>query len=514
MQEAGPSRPLEPALFALLLLLHLVPLVILPAFPSQDGASHVETAFNLRHYGDSEYPLLREYYVRSTEPEPNLLGHLILTALLYVASPVLAEKWMLTAYVVLFASAVRYALRSIDPRAAWLAVLGFPFIYSWPLHMGFFNFCWGLVLFFLLVGYWIRHRARLGTRQTIDLAALSILLWTAHVVPLVLALAVIGLWLLFERTGLARTAIGLAPAVVLLAVFVWRKQPVPAEAPAFREALLAWLRLDSLVSFRAEEAIVSTLIVVLFAVLVAIGLRGVRRPHPLLLAAAGFLALYFVAPRRLAGGAYLNERLALFPFLVLLLWLATRELSPMVQRAAQWAGAGLALAAWSLHMATYIPLRGQLAEFLSAAERLESQRTLLPLSFAPQGWGLSRLRPRTKVFLHTASYLAAERGVLNLANYEGNYVHFPLIFRGELNPFVHLGRDQGLEGDPPCADIDGYERQTGRTIDYVLLWGLRQHQREGEPCTVRLLSQLEAAYDLTFVSEPRRLVRLYARRRP
>jgi hypothetical protein len=33
-------------------------------------------------------------------------------------------------------------------------------------------------------------------------------------------------------------------------------------------------------------------------------------------------------------------------------------------------------------------------------------------------------------------------------NYEGNYVHFPLIFRDEVNPFVHLAAAQGLEGEP------------------------------------------------------------------
>ena len=116
-----------------------------------------------------------------------------------------------------------------------------------------------------------------------------------------------------------------------------------------------------------------------------------------------------------------------------------------------------------------------------------------------------------KVFLHTGSYLAAQTGALNLANYEGNYVHFPLVFRNERNPFVLLGREQGLEGDPPCVDVAEYEASTGASVDYVLLWGVREHQR-AEPCTARLLEHLERAYVPAFVSEPRRLVRLYSRR--
>jgi len=507
----------ERAVFVVLLLLHLLPLVLLPAFPSQDGASHVEAAFNWRHYTDPDYPLLREYYIRNPTPEPNLLGHLVLIVLLEVVPPVIAEKVMVAVLVILLPLGARYAIRAVAPGAAWLAVLVFPFVYAWPMHMGFFNFCWGLPLFFFVVGYWIRHRSALGLRQCIDIAALSLVLWSAHVVPLVAALAVVALWLAFERRGALRTAVAFAPAVLMLAAFFWRKQPVPSEAPPFGTLLWALVRLESLVSFHEAELVVSTLLVVLFAVLTAAALRAARasqerRPaDALLFAAAVFTVLYFIAPRRLAGGAYVNERLALFPFFALLPWLAAREIPERLRRTAHAAGAALAVAALGLHLWTGRLIRDQVVELLSTAPQLESQRTLLPLAFAPQGWGLSKAGPRVKVFLHAASYLAAERDVVNLANYEGNYVHFPLIFRGEVNPFVHLAREQGLEGDPPCADIEAYEQATGKTIDYVLLWGMRRHM-EDEPCTARLLEQLGRGYVATFTSEPRRLVRLYARR--
>jgi hypothetical protein len=506
----------ERALFGVLLALHLVPLALVPAFPSQDGPSHVEAAFNLRHYADPEFPLIREYYVRNPTPEPNLLGHLLLMGLLEITHPVLAEKILIAAFVLLFPLSVRYALRAVAIEAAPLAVLAFPFVYSWPLHMGFFNFCWGLPLFFFLIGYWIRHRQALGLRQGIDIAALSLVLWAAHVVPLVLALAVIAAWGAVERRGALRTLVALTPVLTMTTLFVWRKQPVPSDRPPFLDLLRGLVRLESLVSFRDTELVISTAMAVLFtaglvAGLYALAREGRRRPaDALLLAATLFVLVYFLAPRRMAGGAYLNERLALFPFLALLLWLGARPLAG--GRALVGAGALLALASLSLHAVTYLQLREPMAEYLSAGDALEPEHTLLPLSFAPEGWGMSRLGPRTKVFLHTASYLAAERGVLNLANYEGNYVHFPLIFRPELNPFVHLADGQGLEGDPPCADLDAYEKATGRTIDVVLLWGLRAHQETGEPCTERLLAQLARDYRPIFTSEPRRMVRLFARK--
>jgi hypothetical protein len=508
----------ERGLLALLIVLHLVPLLAAPAFPSQDGASHVEAAFNLRHYGDSSNSLIREFYVLNRSPEPNLLGHVLLVALLEVAPPTVAEKLMVALFVVALPLAVRYAVRAVAADAGWLAVLAFPFIYSWPLHMGFFNFCWGLPLFFVVIGYWVRHRATMSLRHVVDLAALTLLLAGAHVVPLALAIAVIALWLAVERHRIVPTAAAFAPVLLLLGGFLWRKHAVPSNPPPTGGLLLGLVRLESLVSFRDAEVYASTAVAVLFGVLIARGLmlraRGRdQAPHDALLAAIpAFVLLYFVAPRRIAGGAYLNERLALFPFFVAMLWLAGQPFSDRLRRAVQAAAASLAIAALALHLATYVELRGPMAEYLSAAPQLEANRTLLPLSFASQGWGLSRLGPRTKVFLHTASYLAAERSVLNLANYEGNYVHFPLIFRDEVNPFVHLARAQGLEGDPPCLDLEAYAQQTGWEVDYVLLWGMRAHQREGEPCTEQLFAALRRGYDLTFVSEPRRLVRLYTRK--
>jgi len=515
--NAGPAERL---LFAALLVLHLVPLLVVPAFPSQDGPSHVESAFNLRHYDDPAYGRLRELYVRNPAPEPNLLGHLLLVALLEIARPTLAEKLMIGAFVLALPLSVRYALRALAPEAAWLAVLAFPFVYSWPLHMGFFNFCWGLPLFFVALGYWIRHRAAMRPRHVLVLAVLLLLLAGAHVVPLVLTIGVLVLWIAFERKAIGPALVALTPVLGLLAAFVWRKSPVPSEAPPATDLLRGLLRLESLVSFRESEALASTALVVLFAVLVARGVWQRARTHTrvfvpadaLVVAVPLLVLLYFVAPRRIAGGSYLNERLALFPFLVALLWLATLAYSERLRRAVQLTAAALAVAALSFHLATYVELRAPLAEYLSAAPRLQPDHTLLPLSFASQGWGLSRLRPRTKVFLHTASYLSAERGAPSLANYEGNYMHFPLIYRDAVNPFVHLAREQGLEGDPPCLDLEAYARETGREVDYVLLWGMRAHQRVGEPCTERLLAALERGYELTFISEPRKLVRLYTRK--
>jgi hypothetical protein len=507
----------ERALFAVLLLLHLAPLAVCPVFPSQDGASHLEAAFHLAHYGDADGGLVRSYYVRNPSPEPNVFGHALLIALMTIVRPIAAEKLMLAAYVLALPLAARYALRAVAPDAGWLSVLVFPFVYSWPLHMGFYNFCWGLPLFLVVLGFWIRRRRAMTAPAVIGLAVLALLLWTAHVVPLVLALTVVALWLVVERAplrGWASALVAFLPVLALLSFFIWRKQPVPSDRPPLADLGRALLQLSSLVSFRLSETIVTTALAALFAAAVLVALRGRDRRSSvdaLLLAAAVFVLIYFAAPRRIAGGAYLNERLMLFPFLALLLWLGGQPFPPFARRGVQGAGAILSLALLGLHLATFVELGPQLAEMLSVADRLAPRRTLLPLAFAPEGWGFAHEGPRVRVFLHAASYLAVERGLVNLANYEGNYVHFPLIFRDEVNPFVQLAAEQGLEGEPPCADLEAWNRATGRPIDYILLWGLRGRRLDGEPCANRMLDQIDREYEVTYVSE-RRLVRLFERR--
>src|SRR5688572_20008572 len=101
----------EPLYFTLAILLHLVPIWSFKYLPTTDGAAHVANADILRKYDDPKFDQFRKYYYVSREPMPNLAGHLLLAGLLYVAPPTVAEKVLVSLYVVLFPVALRYALR-------------------------------------------------------------------------------------------------------------------------------------------------------------------------------------------------------------------------------------------------------------------------------------------------------------------------------------------------------------------------------------------------------------------
>src|SRR6516165_6875016 len=114
-------------LFFALLALYVLPLWSFRYFPSQDGPAHLENALMLKEYDAPDSARYRDFYTINPHPDPNWFGHVLLVALMYFLPPLVAEKVLLTGYVVLLPLSLRFALRSLRPGAEWLAVLAFPF---------------------------------------------------------------------------------------------------------------------------------------------------------------------------------------------------------------------------------------------------------------------------------------------------------------------------------------------------------------------------------------------------
>src|SRR5262249_22373701 len=167
-------------------------------FPSQDGPAHLENAVILRDYNREDRPLLRTFYEINTNPEPNWASTLLLAGLMYVLPPLAAEKVLLTGYLLLLPLSVRFALNAVRPGAGVLAVLAFPFVPNLFFHMGFYNYCYSLPLFFLVAGWWLKHRERMGWRGTLVLMALGLVLYFCHLMSLVAAWVLIGACLLWR----------------------------------------------------------------------------------------------------------------------------------------------------------------------------------------------------------------------------------------------------------------------------------------------------------------------------
>jgi hypothetical protein len=506
---APPTPPrrafrLEPLVFAALVVATLAPIWLVPYFPSQDGGSHLETASVFLRYAD---PLYSKYYELNLSVGPNWVVTLLLGGLMLVFSPAVAEKILVSGYVVLFALSARLALGAIRAESRWLAPAALLLVFNLPLHMGFYNFCLSLGLLLLVVGYYLRRHPRWTIPSTAALAALAVLLYLCHPVSLVMAAAFIGILSVWPwpvppwrqpRASLA-PLVALAPAVALLATFVTREGSDLSGGRSRRE-----VRLTDFLFLRAYDDFERWLCYGVFAVFgLAVAYRLVtlrRQPEQARWASLAFVVLvltgiYAAVPDMLAGGTMVKMRLTIYPFLGLLLWLGAGVY-------ARWFR-GLLLAAIVALLAVqlghftgrYRAINERLAVYYSAAEHLPAGATLLPLCFDP--WGSAGDRPLSvfaQPFLHAAGRISAAKRALTLLNQPGNTDYYPVALRPSNNPYAFITPDEKNyhRGRPP--EFLSYAERTGGSVDYVLVWGLRRSLLQS-PSVKRILEQLSAGYE-------------------
>jgi hypothetical protein len=536
---AGGGGRLPTTLFAALVALSVAPLWAVAWVPTQDGGNHVEAVTTLLRWSRSA--LLQHYYLPNVGPQPNWLTQILFAALVQVMTPAVAEKVVLTGYAVLLPVAFRAALPG-TARGRWAALAIFPFVHAFPFHMGFWNFCYSLVLFFVAVGFWNRTRGRLDLGRGLAFTGMTFVLFVAHSVSLASALAAITA-ILAWRAGLdlarawarparrrrvarawarrAAATYGWAlPAIGLLGFFLVH-QPKPfSYRPPLGEYLKHFASLYALMSLDRRELVATTAVALVLAGTVAWGLaqRRTRRARPVdgwLVASALATALYLAMPDSAADGAQLTDRLLLYPFFALALWIGWSAVPVRRVRAAGLALAALFVALTGARLVKYRELDRSFAEYASVTPHVPRGSVVLPLTLSPygprEGGDALGKRPayRVEVFRHVAGYVVTERQGIDLDNSQATTKHTPLRWVPHLDPFHVLATVPfGMESKPaPCVDLSRYAGAGGR-IDYVLLWG-RASEVAGDPCGERLLAQLAGGWERVYVSEPRGLMQLY-----
>ena len=124
-------------------------------------------------FNDPATPIYREYFNLNLVLEPNWLIYGLLLAFNHVVSLEIAEKILVSLYIIGFPLAVRYAIATVNPRASFISWLCFPFIYSLPFNMGFYNFSLSLVCFFLLLSVYLRYSGGFSAKSFIGFGLLG-----------------------------------------------------------------------------------------------------------------------------------------------------------------------------------------------------------------------------------------------------------------------------------------------------------------------------------------------------
>jgi hypothetical protein len=563
----------EGLVFAALLVAHLLPLVLLPRIPTQDGPSHQALARAMAVLDEPAGEPLRRWFVRNPELVPNAFLFHAEAALLRALPAPLVEKVMMAGYVALLPLGLLFALRSVSRDGAFLAALGFPFVYNFLTNLGFLNFGYALAGFLFALGLLLRQRQARGWRRTARVALLALValaIYACHPVPLVVlvvaAVTLGGWWSLRAvrrpeqppslvgalRAELLAPLAALVPAVVLFVGFLDSRVERYMRWEPIAETARQLVTLEVLASMDRRTVWVAAGMVLLLAVLVvrqAARRVAARRPgqvwpaEGLLLLAFACVAMVLVCPDDIAGGGFVVDRLTLFPPLVLLAWLAGGRWGKGERWAVMGAAVLLSAALLGLSWGRWVEVNANLDDYLAVASQVEPGRAAVSVSLSHQVRGPDGLFHPYRVFpyVHAFGYVAAEGGaaaahavvnhaaepkakasvaaagaaaahaVVNLGQYEATTDLFPLRFRAEVDPYNHLAaRPGGLEWAPPAVDLLGFERRTGARVDYVIVFQ-PNFQLADERQVNELYRQLEEGFERTAVS-PRGLAELWRHR--
>jgi len=531
MKIERPAMPSAFVVYCFVIILHLVPLWSYENFATQDGPSHLHNSAVMLDLSTVESPLFKQYYEMKFTFAGNLLSQLALMSLLSVFSPSLADKIFLSLYVVLFCLGFWYAVSSVRRESKWIAFLIFPFVYSSWLHLGFYNFLLGMAAFFFVTGYFIRHQENVGVKPAGVLAFSFVVLFFTHLTAFCSALImVVGLTMASvlvqtrnQRSVKAKTLlwllIAVVPGALLLRLFLGNHilytLPVDLHFSLWTIHSIAPLASSSELEYRFGDLMAALVGGLAIAALYFMWKHGkVRRLDGTLAAAAGFFLLVIVGPEAASTGGLIRLRMVLYFYLALILWISAQSIPKAIAKSAALVAVGISVLFFVSRAPVYAELNRQIEEYLSAGSYIESNTTILGLSYASHGYDPNPQRWPAYVYLpfeHISGLLAADKPVVDLSNYESALSTFWTRYRPEVNPFRFVDKVTKSDSRASAANLYGYPPDSGGRIDYVLLWGLDENrQRVNPPSPLR--DQLRDAYDLIYVSPDRHLVQLYRRK--
>lgn len=508
----------EKYFFCLFVLISLIPIVSNKFFPTVDGPAHLHNANLLKHIWFYRNKELLNFFDLNTHLNSNIINHLWFAVSGLFLPAFLVEKSILIFYVISLPFAFRFLvgkISSIPESARISSYLIFPFIYSFTLRIGFFNFCIGIPILFWTLGLWIKYKEKRTVRIILWLMGLATLLYFSHLFVFILFAVIIFSLELSEllkefnfKTVLIKFFypwIILSPGIILFILFVFFNNAFSHAPSSFlppRQLIKMLLEFHPIITLDYQREllyarIISYAIGVLIILAIINGLRKNKSYYthwtlPLIVV----LVLYFIFPDWIASGGYISIRWALFFLLMLIVWIASREL-PVKQLF-------LPVMVILVIHTFFINYHHEQTKFLSrdaeelvkAEPYLEKNKVLLPLNYSTN-W----------IQINHACYMATQKAIINLDNYEPTKPHFPLIWKkGE--QVYDIMKKYGNR-NPPCINIDAYERQTNHRIDYISQWYFNGDNSDS--CSYIVMEELQKRFELIYHSENKKLL-LYKRK--
>ncbi len=510
LQRRTDGRTLSAAALPSLLLLEMMALAMAGPFLLNDGPAHVSMAAIPIRIDEAGSWLQRRVFERNPTLSPNLLGGLILGALLPLAGPEIAESLLQALCVTALPLCGWLALSQVSRDARWLAVLLVPMGLTQMFFFGLYNFVLSISGFLLVVAAGLTLRRRPSLPRAALLGGALLLVLACHAAGLVMSLAALAAMLAADtafrlRRGERPAAVlrrqvpallACAPALALFGVFLAGRAGSATEHGGGLLVRLARIATLRQLGVNGRDTWILGCLLALTAVLLAcVALVLLRRrwatmpPEARLRAAVAWslppvLLLVALAIPDTSGGGWTHARRAeLFPYLGLVLALGAAPVPAALRVAATAVAAAVSVAL--LALAVYVQaalVRPEMDDLMRADALVGEHCTVLPVVFemGPVHDDGSARRIGYSPFFQGASRLELRGDRVVLFNFLARLAVYPLAFRPGVDPAELLFHWRPEQADPEARvlDIPRFEARTGLRVDYVLVWGWPADDRQ------------------------------------
>jgi hypothetical protein len=493
----------EDIAFYILIGLYLAPIWLLRYFPSQDGPIHLANAKYFLDIISTDHSAISNYLAINKSLVANWPSHLVLATGMLAVSPMMAEKMLLSLYVISMPLVARYTL-SYANRPYPSAFLIFPLIYNFNFVVGFYNFSLGMALSLLIIGLWIKGHDNFSFQKMVLLTILLLALCLVHMVPLAFCVGTLLLISAFNyandsyhemsrqlsacniRGSIASLLVEImkilaaaSPSLALILLHASRQEPAPYKLAPFSVIAMFPFQLSS---FSYIEAIFYTVYIGIILICLYFYFGQTRGKTSL---ATAFLVLcvasiFFqvIAPDAVMGGGALHPRICLYCYIYAVLAIAGISFTRKTSRFITWFTISLAIV-FLVHASLCLYQNAREVEtFLDLEQYISNNSTVLTVSrYVPQNvfkdlmhklCSINSLK-RIKHMGHVGGYLALERDAIVLSNYEANTNYFPLTFKTGKNVYKSgIQEYWKVEMKPESIDLSVCKDVH---IDYIILQG-------------------------------------------
>lgn len=471
-------------------------------FPTMDGPAHLYNSQIINSLISNE-GIMDQFFQFNNDLVPNWSGHFLLAFFNFSFPAFIAEKILLSIYLIGLPYAFRILIKTVSPDNYLFSYLIFPFTYSFVFILGFYNFSLAIVLMLFSITFWIKNDPQIHTiKNRLILFSLLTATYFSHLVVFGLTILTISFYLVFKEFSksfdgeitiknfikhLKKIALkGLILFVssipaLLLSIDYFIKRPTSNNVFTPMDKIWEWVySIQPIIAYNTPIELVYTsklfyLLTLTFILAVIFRIVKILRskstninrktvassalPNDVwLLTAFVFLMLAFVLPDSNSSAGYVTVRLIFLFFVFLIVWLAC-------QKFPTWYSFAVVISFLYLNSKLNNYYKPVITELNMLAVQCENAAKYIPENsiVAVHSYHDNWLSN------HFSNYLGVDKPMVILENYEGATDYFPVQWNLRTLPTLYInGEDLRTE---PCFNWLREGKNKHKNVDFLFLFG-------------------------------------------